>query len=291
MITSPGIYAMSSDRYHANPALSSTGARILVSECPAEFIGQVREEKREFDIGNAAHLLILQPDEFEQRIWRISFDDYRKDAAQEERDAARAGNRIPLLPKEVAQVEAMRTAVFSHPIARLAFRDGQAEQSLFWIDPEFGIPCRTRPDWLPNHRRYLVDIKTAMSAKPDDFARAIKNYGYHQQAQWYCDGVAAVTGETPERFCFVVVSKKPPHSVSVCWLDDEAMQWGAILNRRAKGVFAWCRRHNRWPGYQPDLTSAPSAFTVGLPSWAIRDLEERHKVGEFEPPATLEEVA
>ncbi len=286
-ITEPGIYTLTAEAYHADPALGSTGARLLVNECPAAYRLNVSESKTEFDIGTAAHLLVLEPDAFGAKVAAIPFDSYRTKAAQEARDAARVEGRTPLLPDQLAAVQAMRDAILADPVAGRAFQGGAAEQSLFWRDPEFGVICKTRPDWLPGHGRYLVDIKTSTNANPKKFEKAIAEFGYHQQAAWYLDGVEAVTGTRPARFAFVVVSKKAPHLVTTCWIDDEAIQWGRILNRRARGLFAWCLEHDQWPAFQPDIIGQRAAFTVGLPHWAKTDLERRHEAGEFTPPQEI----
>ncbi len=290
-ITEPGVYTLTSAEYHGDPcdgpSLGSTGARTLATDCPAAYrhaMGSAPETKEEFDIGNATHLLLLQPGDFHDAVGFVPFDDYRTKDAQTWRDDVRASGRIPLLAKQHDIVLAMREAIFADPVASLAFQNGAPEQSLFWRDPEFGFWGKTRPDWLPEHRRYLVDLKTSTSANPEDFAKAVANFGYAQQAAWYLDGVEHTLGIRPERFAFVVVSKKPPHFVSTCWLDDEAIQWGRILNRYARGVFAWCNERNEWPSYRPVLTGQPAAFTVSLPRWMVRDLEAKHEVGAFTPP-------
>jgi hypothetical protein len=289
-ISAPGVYDMSSADYHNDPcdgpSLGSTGARELVNGCPASFRyrSDNPEVKEEFDIGNAAHLLVLEPPLFEKYIGRVPFEDYRKKDAQQARDEFRAAGRIPLNEKQIVQVEAMRESLAADPIARFAFRDTEIERSMFWRDPEYGFWCKTRPDALPKSRRYLVDLKTSVSADPEDFAKAVVNWGYHQQAAWYTDGVEAVLGERPERFAFVVVCKSPPYLVSTCWLDAEAIEWGGILNRYARGLFAWCLERDEWPSYKPDIMAAPAAFTISLPEWARRDLEKRHQDGEFTPP-------
>ena len=298
LITAPGIYSITSEQYHGHPTptpcLGSTGARLLVNTCPAEFRYKADnpEVKTEFDIGNATHLLVLQPEDFDKKVGVVRgvtkdgkpSGGYQTQDAKDQAAAYRAANRIPLLVDQYDKVCAMRASVFNHPIAGRAFQDGEAEQSLFWKHPEFGFWGKTRPDYWPERRPYLVDLKTSVSAAPDDFSKAVVNYGYHQQCAWYLDGVAAITGENPDRFAFVVVEKEPPYLVSVCWLDSAAIEWGRILNRRAAGVFAWCLEHDRWPGFQPDVAQAPAAFNVSLPVWALRDLERRFEAGEFNVP-------
>jgi hypothetical protein len=155
---------------------------------------------------------------------------------------------------------------------------------MFWRDAEFGFMCKTRPDVMPTEGGYLADVKTAASAHPDAFSRSVAHYGYHQQAAWYLDGVAAVTGERRPRFYFIVVEKTPPFLVAVHQLDAEAIEWGRILNRQARGMYAWCVEQGSWPSYTADLTGPVKTFDIGLPHWERRRLQEAFTVGGLWPP-------
>ena len=297
-----GIVEMPAETYHRhNNSLSSTGARQIVNDCPATFryLQDNPQNKREFDIGTATHLLVLEPEQFGEKTVIVRghtkkgdySPGYKTDDAIAQRDAAYAANKTPLLPEELDLVRDMRAALHAHSIASKAFVGGQAEKSLFWRDPEFGVICRTRPDYLPPHSRYLVDLKTSASADPADFARSAADLGYYMQASWYLDGLEHITGTRPERFSFVVVSKKPPHLVTVHWVDAEALAWGAIQNRYARGVFAWCMEHDEWPGYVQQVGKPGEAFTLKLPPWKVKELEGRHADGGFEPPQLIERKA
>jgi hypothetical protein len=295
-----GIYDIAAEQYHRDlTSLSSTGARQIVNDCPAAFryAQDNLEKKREFDIGTATHLLVLEPERFADRVVIVKgytkkgdySPGYQTDDARAQRDAAYAACKTPLLPEELDLVRNMREAIQAHPIASQAFKNGEAEKSLFWQCPEFGIMCRTRPDYLPTHSRYMVDLKTSASADPEDFAKSAANFGYHQQAEWYLTGMEHTLGRRPERFAFVVVAKKPPFLVTVHWVDADALAWGAIQNRYARGVFAWCQRHNEWPGYVQQIGKPGEAFTLRLPGWKMRELEEKHAAGAFEPPTVNNE--
>lgn len=289
-IDKPGIYTMPAEAYHADPcpepSLSSSGARALATGTPAAYWHERHNPpvKRVFEFGTAGHLMVLEPEEFARRVATLDFDDYRTKAAQEARDMARAEGRVPLLAKEAAAVAEMRAALWADPVAGKAFEGGTAEQAMFWRDAETGAWCRTRPDYLPPHRRYLVDYKTSVSADPREFGKRMLDYGYHQQAAWYLDGVEAVSGERPERFAFVVQEKTAPYLVSVCWVDPEALEIGRELNRYALGLFAWCLRRGEWPGYRDTAGAPPRAFTVNLPGWAIAEHQRRSEAGAFLPP-------
>lgn len=294
-ISAPGIYDMSAEEYHADPcdapSLSSTGARQIVSECPAVYwhARQHPERKRVFDIGTAGHLMVLEPEAFDSRVRVIDAGDYRTQAARDARDGAYADGLTPLLAAEAEMVRSMRDALFADPIARHAFEGGRAEQTMIWRDGETGVWCRARPDYLPPHHRYLVDYKTSTSANPKQFERALWDYGYFQQADWYLDAVRNATGTRPERFAFVVQSKKPPFLVSVCWVATEALEWGEVLNQHARRIFADCLRTGDWPAYRPD--GEARAFTVNIPGWAQRELQARQDAGEFAPARSMEHAA
>jgi len=305
IITKPGIYDMDAVEYHADPcpsgSLSSTGARALVTDCPAMFrYKQFNSPRsRAFDIGTAGHLMVLEPHLFDERVVVVrgktadgkASPGYQTADAKKQRDTAYEMGKVPLLEAEAEKVRAMREALWSDPVAKLAFKDGQAEQSMFWQDDESGIWCRTRPDFVPASGNYLVDYKTAASANPDDFARAMLNCGYHQQAAWYLDGYQAVTGKMPDAFWFIVQMKEPPFLVSVCKIDQASIEVGRTLNRYARGVFAWCQERNEWPGYQPRVDEPGRVCMVSLPPYAFKQYDDGMDAGTFEPPVTVKEHA
>lgn len=306
IITEPGIYDMPSDVYHADPtpgSLSSGGAHTLAFECPAAFYyaRQHPVNKRVFDVGTATHLLILEPEKFDNTIVIIDgrtkdgkpSKGYQSQEARDQRDAAYAVGKTPLLPEEVETIRAMRDALWRDPLASKAFRNGKAEQSVFWKDTEFGVWCRTRPDWIPTHQRYLINLKTAASAAPDDVAKAIFNLGYFQKAAWEMDGMEAVTGIRPEKYCLLVQSKQAPYLPIPVWLHPDDLAWGQKANRYARGVFAWCSERDDWPGYShPVGADAPRGFEdIRMPAWAMKALEQRDLAGGFVPPQTLKAAA
>jgi hypothetical protein len=287
-ILDEGIYdALPAEIYHdprctPEPSLSSSGAKILLDESPAHFkyrvLGGNQPRSSAFDIGNATHLLVLEPEAFAARTHLVDADDYRTKEARDAREIARGNGRIPLLRPEAQAVRAMRAALAAHPVAKHAFAAGRAERSYFWRDPETGVWLKARLDYEPEHRRYLADLKTAMSAHPETFRKRVAEYGYHISAAWYLDALERFHGETPNRFFFVVVEKQPPHVISVVELEPEALDWGRLQARKAIRLFADCLARGDWPGY------ADRAVSVNLPDWTLRDLHRQHEAGAFAEP-------
>jgi hypothetical protein len=259
----PGIYAgVENSVYHADPALGSTSLKTLATKTPAHWQWDKSHPKFSdaFTLGTAAHSLILEDDA--SNIVPVHADNWLTKAAKEAKAAALAEGKQPLLSKEWLQVLSMRDAVMAHPAAREAFTGHQAEQSVFW--DEDGLMLKCRPDaWKPG---VLVDLKTTVNADPREFGKTAHNFGYHQSAAHYIDGVKAATGEELP-FRFVLVEKTAPYLVSVVELDIEAVQIGRQLNDRAKRIYRECTASGNWPGY-------PGADLISLPMWAIYEAED-----------------
>lgn len=292
VITTPGIYAdVPEADYHRDPvkggSLSASGAKLLLppNGCPAKFDYKrfrPEEPKDVFDLGKAAHYMVLgvgaAPVE-------LDFKDRRTNAYKDAAADARAAGRIPLLPEQMAQVQDMALAITDHPdaAALLAPGTGQPEASLFWRERFYwqnkAVPPvtyrrqiwrRARFDWLSHQRlkdgRLVIpDYKTARSAEPNQFMKAVDEHGYHMSAAWYQDaarGVGLVAPDEDVACLFVVQEKDPPYVVSVIELPPDALQWGRDLNTEAMIKYADSERTGRWGGY------ADSIVMPELPKYA-----------------------
>jgi hypothetical protein len=256
--------------YHAHPALSSSGARLLLDPgCPALYRWRRDNPpppRSVFDFGHAAHAKILgvgagvlvpvDADLQPYAEWRTA--DAKAQVAQ-----AREDGLIPLKEPDAQAAADMAGAVLRHPIAgRLLTAPGQSEVSIFWTDDETGVECRARIDRLPDDPHLpIVDYKTTTCAHPVKFRRSAADYGYHQQDPFYRDAVGAA-GLGERGFAFICQEKDPPYLVSVVQLDGDDVALGAARNRRAREVLAECLATDTWPGYGDD-----EIVTLRLPAW------------------------
>lgn len=267
------------EEYHSDrTSISSTGLRALLAPgCPAQFKhdrDNPQPPKREFDLGNAVHTIVLGEG---HDIAVIDYPDWKTAEARGKRDAAYETGKVPLLPKEKAQVDAMAEAIRRHKDAGSLFAPGMGipERSIYWTDPATGIRCRVRPDWLiirPDIT-VIVDLKTTADASPDACSKAIESYSYHQQGALYIDGVQAA-GLAPEgaRFFFVFVSKKAPHLITVRELKDQDQDIGRARNETALRRYAECVASDEWPDWTGPVDTIPQ---IGMPTWAtLRQAEE-----------------
>jgi hypothetical protein len=277
-IDQPGIYALSMADYQADPcpspSLSSGIAHRLVTQSPLHAWhahprlnpNHRREDAKEFDLGACAHALLL---EGEADIIEVHFDDWRKKAAQDQRDEARAMGKIPVLSKKLDESRTMAE------VARDALRQfklnleiGKVEQVLLWKEGD--IWCRARPDW--HCIGTVLDYKsTAGSAEPNAWIRnQMVPLGYDMQAVHYLRGHSqTVFAPVPPQWLFLIQENYAPFACSFVGLS-QAMR--DVAQRKwdfARELFGRCLKENVWKGY-------PGGITYAEPTvWQLDDDEER----------------
>lgn len=263
-MTEPGVYEISADEYHADPALSSSGARrLLPPGCPALFHYERSnpiETTREMDMGTVAHTILLGNG---ADIAVLDFDNYTTKAAREHRDNAVNEGKTPILAWEYARAQAMVSALKVHPIARHLFDGGKAEQSLFWNDTATGVQLRARIDYmlLDRDRPLIIDYKSTTSAALDAIPKTIDTYGYHIQGAWYVAAVKALNLADEPAFLNVWQERKPPFLVTVTQMPTISLVIGADRMREAIDIYAACTAKNHWPPHSEQVEA------IGVPYW------------------------
>lgn len=287
LITAPGFYPhISAEDYHRReicpaPSISSSGLKTILRRSPRHYwhdspLNPERppeKDKAHFNIGKAAHDVLLLSERWPEAYFVLP-EDFNARATKEQADyhAARAAaieaGKTVLKFDEAETVMAMAASLRANPLAVAALTNGESEVTLAWQDAETGVWLRVRPDFLPTKRLIVPDLKTAADGSPAAFRRAIDNYGYHQSAALYCDGIKAVFGELPTNWLHIVMEKEAPHVASLYELPGEDIERGRWLNRKAIRTFAECLNADRWPGY------ADEPAQVGLPGWARKAVDD-----------------
>ena len=257
--------------YHADPALSASGAkRLLPPSCPARFKYERdnggRPNKRAFDVGHAAHkevlgvgLDVVIVHKTTRDRQSVPAEDYQTKSAQEHRDAIYAEGKVPLLHWELRQVQEMAKALREHPRASALLdpEHGKPEVSVFWHDDKHGINRRSRFDWLTtptgNGRLIVPDYKTTSSAEPRRFARSIFDFGYDVQRVFYTDAIHAAELAEDVEFLFIAQETVAPYLITVHELDEIGLRLGRERVDRACELFAECTATGIWPGYSDDI--------------------------------------
>lgn len=297
LITAPGAYThIDAEDYHGNanllpePSLSSTGAKMILSQSPYHFWFQSplnpepmeREETQHFSIGKAAHDQILLQDRW-PNFYHVLPEGFSAGATKKfaeqiaEADAARTAGKTILRHQDMQVVNRVVQSMRGNALAMKVLSDGEPEVTLAWKDERTGVWLRARPDWLPNSIMLggskvmiLSDLKFMAGSQcdPRGFSRAVANFGYHQSLAFYGEGIKAVYGRAPTHYLLVAVEKDAPWSVSLYQVPSEDIDRGRFLNRKAIAIFADCLNSDRWPGY------ADEPLAVGLPQWARKQIDE-----------------
>lgn len=288
LITAPGAYSgISNEDYHRAPnllpapSISSSGLKTIMARSPRHYwfdspLNPDRPpepDKPHFSVGKAAHDVLLLSDRWPECYFVLP-EEFNARATKEqaglhaERTAAIKAGKTILKHEEAKAVMAMADSLRANEFAAAALANGESEVTLAWQDPETGVWLRARPDFLPAKRLIVPDLKTAANGSPAAFRRAIDQFGYHQSAALYSDGIKAIYGELPTNWLHVVLEKEPPYVVSLYELPGEDIERGRWLNRKAIRIFAECLSADRWPGY------ADEPVQVGLPAWARKTVDD-----------------
>lgn len=279
----PGLYpSMTAETYHADPAdapsLSASLARILYAQSPLHAWlahprlnpNYVREENEKFDLGTAAHSILLEGDG--SRIVIVDAADWRTKAAKEQRDEARAAGKLAFLPDQFARVMEMVGAARSFlDTTELAgmLDTGMPEASMFARHEGIWIRCRS--DLIAADRRVILDYKTTdRSANPESWARSsLFSLGYDIQAAANLLLNRLTGGAEDAHFVFLVQECAPPYLCSLVGASPSVVETGRRKFDLAVRVWRECLESREWPGYGTQIAWAE------VPAWELARVEER----------------
>lgn len=222
-------------------------------------------------LGRVTHTLVFEPAKFnaEYAIWT---EGDRRGNAWKEFANAHAHQTI-FKPAEIETAIAMAESVRRHPLVQRYLDGGMFEQPIRWVDPDTGLHCKAKPDWLLPKQRVLLDLKSAVSIDGRKFGAAAARYGYHGQLAHYKNGVSVALDWEPARVIIVAVEKEPPHDVAVFELDEEALFAGSEEVRTLLLQLKACRDADVWPGRYTEEQA------LQLPAWMFTDEDDTDGFG------------
>jgi hypothetical protein len=282
-----GLHKIPAAQYHADPcpvpSLSNSIAKILIDQSPLHAWhahsrlnpSHAAEESSRFDIGSAAHMLLLE--RRSDGIVIVEANDWRKKEAKEARDAARANGQYPILAHHYARTNEMVAAAYAF-IATTElngiFELGLAERTLIWREGDAW--CRCRPDLLSTDRRIVLDYKTTENAEPEAFIRQIGRMSYDLQAEFYIRGVRTVAEDYESTFVFLAQEVSPPYACSLVSLANAYRAIGQQKVERALELWKHCTATNKWPSYSTRIAYAEPS------PWQLPEIDEPTAVTEEE---------
>lgn len=266
---------MDEEEYHAHPALSASGMKVLLRS-PKHFRlarTENRAPKKEFDVGHAAHKLILGVGmpivEIPAGLLSGQYASVSSAKAKAWVEEARAEGKVPLKPREFQAVRRMADAVLMNAKARRVLEAAPwREVSLFGEDEATGVQVRSRLDALGEG--VLGDVKTTPDVSARKVTNAVVDLGYDLSAEMYRQMVVRVLGYDPGPMNLIFVEKELPHDVRVVKLADQAWRIGGETKiRAALDLFAWCTENGVWPGDDED---GGEIRDLPVPAWYERQM-------------------
>jgi hypothetical protein len=299
IIKDEGIYDIPTDAYLGDPvdggSLSSSALREL-DRSPQHFRDYVASgstSSRAQSFGTAAHVRVLGVG----HDIAVMQHDGRTKAGKAERAEAKAAGATIVSEEEAERIEAMAAALAADERAAelLVPDDGLIEHTIVWRDDESGQMCRAMLDFLRHvddqGQRIVVDYKTTRSVDPDDLEKAIYSFGYYRSGAWYRAGAqhAERRGLLPPaehtRFVLIFQESTRPYAPMVVPVDETALAWGEVINRKSVDRYLECVEANDWPG-----PARNRWVPLGIPYWARRRLEDADAAGAFLTRADRQEM-
>lgn len=259
----PSKLVLTNTEYHQHPAVGSSSLKHMLKS-PAHYNYNLKNPvvaTPAMLLGSAIHEAILEPNLFEANVVVMpKFEGKGSVALKDAWLMQNHGKRI-LKQDDFDMIQNIVQAVKMNKLASQLLSTGAAEESYFWQDPDTGIVCKCRPDYL-REKHILVDVKSTIDASMDGFPTQIARHKYHLQAAYYLDGVTAATGQSFDQFIILAVEKEPPYAMSVHLMDSGTIDAGRLLYKRALARIKECREKNFWPAYDEKI------LTASLPAWA-----------------------
>lgn len=275
----PGIYPadkVPAELYHRWDAMSASWLGRLADSSPKQLQYDRRhppEPTEAMQFGSMLHKLVAEPFDFNKEfaiapdVNRVTKAGKAEWAAFVKRSAGLAVvRRSGRNSYEMARV--MAHAIKGNPAADKLLTGAQTELSIVWDDKDTGIRLKSRLDaWQPP---FVVDLKSAVSAKPETFARATRAWNYDLQYALYTDGARIVFERDDIQFLFAVVEKHPPYDCVVMPDNDtdaeSIYRLGKAAYRTALRTYKQCVDSGEWPGYG----GTDGTAELPIPEWLLR---------------------
>lgn len=288
VITEPGLYDLDVADYMADPCPEPSLNNSLIGpllRAPAVAKAQhprlngtfkPAESSNRLDFGSVCHKLLLGRG---RDLAVLDFDDYRKNDAKDQRDAAHAAGKIPVLAKDHDRAQAMIMAARQQLTVDAFGPDIQTEVALIWRDTA-GCWGRNLIDALDTRAAIWEcwDYKTTdMSARPEDpqLGTHVVSMGYDTQCAMQLRGLTTVYPELGGRIKFRLMFQETedPYLISIVEPSAATMTIAAKKVDYAFNRFAECLQRKSWPGYTPGVVMLHHADYLAN-RWLEREIAE-----------------
>jgi hypothetical protein len=263
---------------NGEPRILSRGDLCQIHTCAARWHKGFEEPERRLpsiEFGSLFDCLLLQPDRFEE-YYTLAPDEYtnskkqvvpwtwKSSTCREWREEQEASGKLVCSSDDMIDAGNAVKALREHPeigpqtIRLLDSADIQVFVMAEYHDPDTGIvvPVKCLTDIVPSRAdpdfaKSLFDLKTARSAHPRAWAKAVFDGNYHVQAALNLDCHNAISGSDRCDFRHLVVENVAPYEVARYFLTQEYIEAGRVKYLEALRLYCACLKSGYWPSYMP----------------------------------------
>jgi len=286
----------SNKKYHSDKSYIGSSSLKLYKESPLHYKFHKVESTPALEFGSLYHTFVLEPELFEKEYFVFDdaeiceqlvngafMDDKGKQILAKSPRATNIykewyGNQMALSNgrklvgiTELAMIKEMKNTLFSHPYARYLLTGGVSELSHYATLN--GVNVKIRPDHMFEKKKICVDLKTAKTAKHEDFPRDAYDRGYHISAALYSDVLEQIysPGE-PWTFFFVVQEKVFPYAFNIFKSSPQFMSIGQYEYEILLEQHKYCLENNDYRGYQVFADNKFGIHGLEIPAYLVKEL-------------------
>lgn len=255
------------EEYHADrTAVNSSSLKTILNSPHAfhrQFIqGISKKPTPAMKFGTLAHLVILEPDYFKKHfVIQPIFEGLTKDgrmstqskAATEKRDVWIAEQelegRLIVTQDELDKLHWMVDSFMANSEAVQLLKNGKTEISGYYADPETGIVCRFRPDFLSYDLNAMVDYKTVSKACVNWFRKnrvEDDTFRYLYQMSMYEEGTSIVTKKQVDFPVWILTGNEEPFDTIVVPMEQPYREIGQDEYHKSLRKLKSCIETNKW---------------------------------------------
>lgn len=257
---------LSNKEYHQRDGLSKSKMDLLEIS-PAHYKASLEQPTKQTEaliFGSLFHTLVLEPErlEIEFAIEPKINKRTNEGKALYEQFLDINKDKTIITEEMLDKAKIMKESLLKNKIAKkLINAKGDVEISLFWTDKETKTLLKARPDKIVDN--IIIDLKTALTANPNNFYKKAYDLGYHRQAYHFLTGYEECYGKKADGFIFIVIEKEPPYAVCCYKATDELLKIAKIEVRNDIELFANCEKTNTWNGYPEVLHDLDAPIWIG----------------------------
>jgi len=255
----------SNEEYHAKDGFVSSSGLKTIKRSGHAFKyytdDEEREETKAMRFGTLAHKALLEGDVFKKNyIVMPEFSGFTKDGKlsnncgeSREKKASwllQHEGKLVVSQDELDKLKWMVDSVLANEDAVRLLKDGSTEVSGYYSDPETGIECKIRPDFIAHDLNALIDVKTVAECSVEWFKRnrvEDKKFMYHFQMAMYDSGTEQISGKPVDHALWILLESVKPFECIVVPMEQPYMEIGRNEYRKALKTLKECREKDSWP--------------------------------------------